>query len=333
MKRKLLFSALALLVLIPRPAQAWNDHGHRVIASIAFQKMAPDVRLEVANKIRKHPRWDQDFESKMPDIVRAGDAQVQAEWIFQQACVWPDIARGFRGEDRKYNHGNWHWADLVYDLNSGESSIRDEKYGVNQSTSPPESASEDMNPIQRISYAKQRITGEVAATGEEISLMYCWFLHSYSDIHQPCHSTAMFSSKLFPKGDRGSNLIPTKQSRNLHALWDGLLGSDRGFESCRNEAAKRIEDGDKDSEKAALSLGSANDVDAIWEASHAHGVATVYGGEVLKHIQRSEQAGATELQEIDLSASYLKNSGDKASKQAFIAGCRIASLLAWKRGE
>lgn len=29
---------------------------------------------------------------------------------------------------------------------------------------------------------------------------------------------------VFPEGDRGGNEIKSRQSKNLHALWDGLLG-------------------------------------------------------------------------------------------------------------
>jgi hypothetical protein len=45
------------------------------------------------------------------------------------------------------------------------------------------------------------------------------------DIHQPLHSTSLFSVDQFPKGDLGGNEIPLVPGRKLHALWDGLLGT------------------------------------------------------------------------------------------------------------
>jgi len=34
--------------------------------------------------------------------------------------------------------------------------------------------------------------------------MLTWLFHLIGDIHQPLHSTALFSTKLFPEGDRGT---------------------------------------------------------------------------------------------------------------------------------
>lgn len=53
-------------------------------------RLPPERRLEIANRIKNHPRWESDFNSKMPDVVKAGDEQVKAEWIFQQSACWPD---------------------------------------------------------------------------------------------------------------------------------------------------------------------------------------------------------------------------------------------------
>jgi hypothetical protein len=59
----------------------------------------------------------------------------------------------------------------------------------------------------------------------EKAVYLCWLFHLVGDIHQPLHTTALFS-EVFPHGDKGGNLVyirldgrPTK----LHFLWDGLL--------------------------------------------------------------------------------------------------------------
>ena len=47
------------------------------------------------------------------------------------------------------------------------------------------------------------------------------------DLHQPLHGAALFCER-FPDGRPGRQLDPRVQGRNLHSLWDGLLGgSDR----------------------------------------------------------------------------------------------------------
>ena len=63
MKTKLI-AIVALCLLLPaQNLYGWNDHGHRVIVSIAFLQLPPERRLEIANRIKNHPRWESDFNS------------------------------------------------------------------------------------------------------------------------------------------------------------------------------------------------------------------------------------------------------------------------------
>lgn len=58
----------------------------------------------------------------------------------------------------------------------------------------------------------------------ERAIAQCWIVHLVADAHQPCHAGSLYVEDVFPEGDRGGHEIKTKQSKNLHALWDGLLG-------------------------------------------------------------------------------------------------------------
>jgi S1/P1 Nuclease len=54
-----------------------------------------------------------------------------------------------------------------------------------------------------------------------------WLFHLVGDIHQPFHSTQIFTTD-YPNGDRGGNLIclrPTPKSKPmvLHRFWDGVI--------------------------------------------------------------------------------------------------------------
>lgn len=53
------------------------------------------------------------------------------------------------------------------------------------------------------------------------SFMIRFLLHIVGDVHQPLHSSALFSPE-FPDGDQGGNLfkITYKTYDELHALWD-----------------------------------------------------------------------------------------------------------------
>jgi len=98
---------LFLLVLAPSPARAWNALGHKVIADIAWAELDGTSRKEIVATLRRHPRFDQDFAKQL-----TSDAE-EDRWIFQQAAVSPDLARGFKGEDRSiYDHPTWHYVNF-----------------------------------------------------------------------------------------------------------------------------------------------------------------------------------------------------------------------------
>jgi hypothetical protein len=61
----------------------------------------------------------------------------------------------------------------------------------------------------------------------ERALALCWLLHLLADLHQPLHTTSLYSLGAFANGDRGGNDIAVSGAGNLHALWDGALGNDR----------------------------------------------------------------------------------------------------------
>jgi hypothetical protein len=74
------------LPLSQAPTVAWNALGHRVVADIAYRELGEATRKQVADTIRRNPRFDEDFALNLP-------ADDQDRYIFQQAVVWPDIGR------------------------------------------------------------------------------------------------------------------------------------------------------------------------------------------------------------------------------------------------
>ena len=322
---KTLVCLIAGLLLSTQSAVAWNGHGHRVIASIAFQELEPAPRLALADRIRNHPRFDADFAAKMPAEVKNGDDQMQAEWIFQQAACWPDRTRSLKGKDRKlFHHSTWHYINRPLYLRPGDKAAIG-PLKLNLSTNPPDKQVEKMNVVQAIEFAKRRVCGAVETTPENDSVMICWLLHCYGDLHQPLHTTAMFSHSLLRTGCRGGNRIPTKQGRNLHSLWDGLLGKDNDFRTCRNEAIEM---------RAGKTLRSVrrdsvapNDTVAVWNQAYEICCGVTYSNEVRAHLIRLEDAGETEVAKLDLSQGYLKVAGRAALVQAARAGWRLGEVL------
>src|SRR5262245_15198800 len=103
------------------PVLAWSEAGHKIIGSIAFRQLTPEQQARIIAILKNHPRWEEDFKSKMPAELTT-DAE-QNEWAFQQAAVWPDMARGFQGDDRKFNHPTWHYINLPIYLTDGDRAI------------------------------------------------------------------------------------------------------------------------------------------------------------------------------------------------------------------
>src|SRR5262245_7297989 len=67
-----------------------------------------------------------------------------------------------------------------------------------------------------------------------------WLFHLVGDIHQPLHTTQLFTVD-YPQGDRGGNEICVRvtqagQPIDLHRFWDGVITSSQNLTRLRNEA-------------------------------------------------------------------------------------------------
>ena len=124
---------------------------------------------------------------------------------------------------RKFNHGTWHYINVPAFLSPADEQALAGKLNVNQSLDAPATPEEKMNAIQTLRVTRAMLVDPNVSDGDK-AVMMTWLFHLVGDIHQPLHSSALFSQKLFPNGDRGGNDIKTKQRGNLHSLWDGFLG-------------------------------------------------------------------------------------------------------------
>jgi hypothetical protein len=180
-----------------------------------------------------------------------------------------------------------------------------------------------MNAIQTIRLCRSMLANP-STSKEEKAIMLAWLVHVVGDIHQPLHSSALFSQNLFPKGDHGGNHILTKQHGNLHSLWDGFPGGKVHFKTAHQRALKLMTDTDL----VALGDKSAGQLDEKdWlEESRELAVNVVYGDEMMSYLRNAEQEG-TELQPISLDVDYLRAGGKVCDKRVVQAGYRLAAVL------
>ena len=295
---------LALLALIPfaPPAQAWNALGHKVVCEIAWQQIDQPTRDNIVATLRRHPRFDEDFAKKdMPtaDVDR---------WIFWHAGTWPDIARGIKGEERKkYNMPTWHYVN--YPLFLGP----ERPLSVNLGTQPEQGPIEGWNVIQATRYCLNVL--DSSASPEEKAIAYSWVFHLVADMHQPLHSTALFCDR-FPKGDRGGNSIKTKQGRNLHALWDNLLGRSHKSSNVLRVVAELKQD------RSLWAVETSGRIDDWIAESHQLARSFVYPAELEYAL-----AQPGELQPLVLPEAYLKEAGQHARARIVAAGVRLGVVL------
>jgi hypothetical protein len=317
--RRVLWS-LSLMALCSQ-ALAWSEAGHKIVGSIAYRQLTAEQQTKLVAILKKHPRWDEDFKSKMPEELTA-EAE-QNEWIFQQAAVWPDIARGFQGEARKeFTRGPWHYIDLPTFLTPEDRTALEGTLKENISLDPPESEQENMNVVQTLRLAR-RLLADKSTPDDKKAVMLCWIMHDVGDIHQPLHSTALYSQNLFPTGDRGGNSIKTDQRQNLHAVWDQFLGVRAPFRTAHNRAIKV----GNDPELSRIGTDAATTLDEkVWlDESHDFAESTVYDSEVTGFLRG--YVSEKEAPPIHLTERYLKTGGNLAERRVVQAGYRLGAVL------
>ncbi|HET7233041.1 MAG TPA: S1/P1 nuclease [Longimicrobium sp.] len=210
MKRWVTFlAALAVLVLGARPAYAWDDFGHRLVARIAWNNMTPQARTRAIAILR----------AAAPETGLRGSAsgtlsaQQQME-LFVFAATWPDVVRDTANAMRmeKYHHPTRHFVDTFW--------RQDTDFGPVMPSPLPQEGD-----LLRDTPRLQRWLA--AGTPEEKALALAWLEHLVGDVHQPLHASGRVTP-LDPCGDQGGNAFkldafPDGGRRSLHSVWDGII--------------------------------------------------------------------------------------------------------------
>ncbi len=221
--------ALALVLIAPA-ASAWNDTGHMIAALIAYDQLPVEVRATAAHLVRAHPRFHEDIENRLPRSLAKAGAAAQDRWYFAFSSTWPDEARRFERAPAaaresliaRYSHSSWHYINLPTYLRASDRR-RIHLDSLPMTWAPGLDASH-LNIVEALDMLNRNWCIETEA---ERGLALIWITHLIGDLHQPLHTTAMYSVPAFEHGDRGGNDIELAGGSNLHALWDGALGSDR----------------------------------------------------------------------------------------------------------
>jgi hypothetical protein len=329
------FCAAALLTVVcASPALAWNDTGHMLVALIAYDELSVPARDAMARTLRSHPRFEEDFAALMPRRVQNASRAEQDRWLFAFASTWPDRVRRFahvqpvsaRAElIEQYHRPNWHFINFFMFLESEDrASLGD--VDVNQCLDWTVAESpEELNIVQALGMLVSEYHAPTIGEAER-AVMLSWILHLIGDLHQPLHTTALFTSRAFPNGDRGGNNLSVDSRTNLHSLWDGALGGDRRWGSLLRqlETFRAIEQPPWPEEELN---GTLPHHFAGWaHEGHRIAVEHAYVPEILVQVATANTEPRRFVR-IDVPAAYRENLRHVASVQVLVAGWRMAWVL------
>ena len=132
----------------------------------------------------------------------------------------------------------------------------------------------------------------------------------------------MFTPTTFSGGDRGGNRIIVR-SRNLHSLWDNLLGNPRTTGSVHSRAMTFLEEAGEYGPPAARNLKPVSWI----KESHELAQTTVYDRNIRAAIRAAEESGQRDEVRVVVDEDYRRNAGHLARRRAVQAGFRLARLL------
>lgn len=304
---------LMAMVLTAQECLAWSESGHHLITVMAFERLAPEIQREVLEILRAHPRFADDFK---PLAKLDGTDEIE-RWTIGRAGYWPDVAR----RTAEFNRSNWHY-QLGASLIVGRPLNVPEAPPTSHATATLETR--DLHILQAIDLCRSVFRDKTKPDADR-AIAFCWIAHLVGDAHQPCHSGSLYHEDAFPKGDRGANSIPTVQSKNLHAVWDGLLGPRFNAGDITRRQREILSDKEFVVEiENALATESGRPSEWL-EESKNFARSHVYSEEVLKAVN-SIPLGR-EMAPLQLSETYLKAAGKLARRRAAFASFRLAAII------
>ena len=302
---------LGLVFTLTDQAFAWNDRGHMTVAYIAYKQLTPTARDRVNALLQLNPKY-KDWSDTVDKQVPGASADDKNTMIFMIAATWADgIKRDSNYTQDGNDKGNRPDGSPDPGRNSGYDDMLMHKYWHFIDT--PFSTDSTTLPAIPTPNAQERITlfrSVLSSTSPDPLKSYdlTWLLHLVGDVHQPLHAATRVSST-DPAGDAGGNSVKLDCSKcELHAFWDGLLGTQSALKTV-TKAARKLPKAE------AGPAGKPDEKDWIAESFQA-AQQTVYSAPV----------GAGDGP-FTLTTAYKKAAGKLAKQRVALAGARLANLL------
>jgi hypothetical protein len=186
--------ALSMTISQPRPATAWGDEGHEVVALVAQSFLDPAVRKRVT-------------------AMLAADIDPLTPHDIANAATWADKYRDANIDNSRQRTRQWHFVDIEVESPNFDAACFNHPIipsGQSASSGPADDCVADKI---------QEFASELAVPAtdlEEQVVALKFLLHFVGDLHQPLHAS--------DDQDRGGNERRVSaagfKAGNLHHYWD-----------------------------------------------------------------------------------------------------------------
>jgi nuclease S1 len=178
----------------PRPALAWGDDGHKVVALVAQSFLEPDVRKRV-------------------NALLASDTDSLTPHDIASAATWADKFRDSNIGGARQKTRQWHFVDIEITAPNLDRAC------FNHPSLPPGTVASDGVSddcvVDKIQEFAAELSNPVTDLEEQVVALK-FLLHFVGDVHQPLHSS--------DDNDRGGNNKRVSaagfKAGNLHHFWD-----------------------------------------------------------------------------------------------------------------
>lgn len=303
------------------PALAWNPTGHALVVQTAYNNLTVPAWQAFIALLKQHPRFKTDFLDQIPAAVANGSSADREQWLFRQSGPWPDRARQYGWWLRyRFNAPQWHFINYPIGV---------EGAGVEPAQGVPKRGwwgrlSRDMNAVQA-AQAHVAIARDASQSAADRVLSLTWLCLIVGDLHQPLHTTTLFTAKRFRDGDRGGNKILIAGQggiRNLHALWDGLAGRGNNNRTLK----RRAEELEARFTASAFPASHSTDVEVWVQESVFLSRNRAYETAILNHVNSHEQTRGT-LPPLQATEDYIDMAREVVERRIALAGYRLAAVL------
>ncbi|HHG85983.1 MAG TPA: hypothetical protein ENJ82_14645 [Bacteroidetes bacterium] len=299
MKNRLILRIATILLLSASPfqAQAWWDIGHMAVATIAYQRLTPATK-----------NW-------VDELIPVLGAHYKDTQSFVESSCWPDDIK----RHKIYAFSPMHYTNIPYN-----------PYNLPL----PANAHQEVDILSGIRDAITALESPYAIPLEKAQFLGI-LVHLVGDLHQPLHSTSMYSPA-HPGGNLGGNLFTLADSShsNLHKLWDDGCGF---FEPWKKRISRHPMSADAQTALNEIAdavtktwperkLVAPSNLDPAHWARESHDLAVAYGYKGVQSI--NDRGRKTWIKSGDTPTEMYIAAGQAiVAKQLATAGYRLARML------